>query len=370
MAFKETTRYKLDYAEGPTLVSEYPTVDSNKSKLLDEVVNELQDIIQAGVVSSADWSFTAKVIEVTGELESEGEVAASLAWLPDPTENKKLMRSKSSKAAISAKKPAELPAETKYMPIAFELTASTWNAAPTVSLHSGTERATLKEAEEKPPSATAGKSQIRLVVLKNTGGKYKIEHQEDARSFITAAPPAPTILREEGVIAIKNGESIQVQKNGATVSLPASTANGSVLIWCWAEGTGSCKVKTTGGAKIYGDFVSAVEEVALETGQHLLLHNNGVNWIIVAGEAKREQTYTEKTFTKAEAEAGVEPSASRSAWVIAGPSSAGEFGAGNGPRVEGKLLPNSSVVKSIGFYVPPGQKWTAKVETTTSTLLL
>lgn len=223
MPFKETSRYKLDYAEGPTKVSEWPTLDAQQTKLIDEVMNEVQDFLQGGVVGSTSWEFTAAIKEATGELESSGEVVESTAWLPESS-GSKLMRSVTAKAAIAAKLPSALPVEGKFMPIAFELAPTTWNKGATVSVHSGTERATAKEAEEKPPAAETGKIQIRLVIMEKAGGKYKITSQKDLRAGASRLVRQPSAgaasfaswasCETNGTIRASSGDFTFVKSNG------------------------------------------------------------------------------------------------------------------------------------------------------------
>jgi hypothetical protein len=100
------------------------------------------------------------------------------------------------------------------------------------------------------------------------------------------------------------------------VNLPTVGGSSALTVEVYCGGL-TAKVVASGGAKINGDFVSEAAELNLTTGQHLLLRSNGTNWLILAGEPKREQKYAQKAFTKGEAEAagGIELSATRPVFI-------------------------------------------------------
>jgi hypothetical protein len=159
-----------------------------------------------------------------------------------------------------------------------------------------------------------------------------------------------------------NGKLYEQIKSAATVTLPAATAGRTIGIFVGA-GTG-CKVTASAG-KIYGDFVTGATTVELSLYQHIIVEGNGSNWLIIAGEPKLETTYTNKSFSKAEAEAGVEPSATRRAQVsIVGTTEAGTVNVG------GKLAGYFATSASCAVLVPPGVKWTANKEVTAMTIPL
>ena len=155
------------------------------------------------------------------------------------------------------------------------------------------------------------------------------------------------------------GEFAFQEKNGETFTLPAvGTANQVIGIYSIVN---EAKVTTSGGAKIYGDFISAAGTITLTLLQHVVLQSTGVNWFIIAGEPKREQTYSAlKAWSKAEAEAGVEPSASRDAMVDFAASAV------NGLEIGGVKVGAVGGSKRV----PAGQKWKATVAVETSVLLL
>ncbi len=160
----------------------------NLANAVDETNFGVSDLLQAGVLSSSDYSFTAEVSGSTGELKSAGSVSGT-AWLPDPVLSNTLMRSVRASSKIEVK-PATLPASSKYMAISIELTATSWNEAPTVSTVSSAEYATEKEAIEHVPAVTSGKLRIRDVIVKNTSGTYSIASQWDRRPTAEATHKA------------------------------------------------------------------------------------------------------------------------------------------------------------------------------------
>jgi hypothetical protein len=151
-------------------------------------------------------------------------------------------------------------------------------------------------------------------------GEFKL----GATNFKELAERLTTILAEKLLIvksyaaaaALKAGELAEQTKAGETFTLPAATtANQIIGVFCSAT---SCKITTSGGAFIIGDFITAASKTATITlleGQHVVLQSNGTNWLIIAGEPKREAPYVLKSLSKAEGEGGAEPSATRPALV-------------------------------------------------------
>jgi|ERR1035437_104480 hypothetical protein len=164
----------------------------------------------------------------------------------------------------------------------------------------------------------------------------------------------------------KSGELGELTKTGQTVTLPlAATAN--QIIGIWMGTSGSVKITTSGGVNIFGDFITGQATIELTAYQHVILQSNGAGWLILAGEPKRTETYSAaKTFTKAEAEAGVEPSAARPAFVLL----EGVGAAGSTVTVGGVNLKTMPKESRLSFIVPPGQKWTAAIEVVENHLLL
>ena len=183
-------RYGLPYP----LLGDTPDAEHDLKELVEKfaAINRgSADILNPGVVSATDWSFNAAIVPGTGELESEGEVPESVAWMKDPIVPADLMRTITPKKAIAKIKPPSLPVAGKFMVVAFELTPSLWGGPATVSLKCGPEKATLAEAESgsATPATSAGKIQVRQVVVENAAGVYSIKFQRDVRP---SAPPFRT----------------------------------------------------------------------------------------------------------------------------------------------------------------------------------
>jgi hypothetical protein len=77
------------------------------------------------------------------------------------------------------------------------------------------------------------------------------------------------------------GELIEMTAGGTTVTISTFTAN--ALYGVFNRSSGEVKVKLTGGARLYGDFINGATEVVLLENQHLLMQANGTNLLIVAG---------------------------------------------------------------------------------------
>lgn len=185
---------------------------------LDNLNEGQQDFLQAGVVESTDWSFTATINSSTGALGSEAATGGK-AWLPDPVISGALMRSVTSTATLSGLTPSTLPTTGKYMTIGIELTASTWGEKATVSVKSGTEKSTEAEAEAASPAVTSGKIRVRDVIVKNTSGVYSIVKQIDRRLWATGGEAKSETVAEgkigkEAVTGVKLGAGTVRQETG------------------------------------------------------------------------------------------------------------------------------------------------------------
>lgn len=147
--------------------------------------------------------------------------------------------------------------------------------------------------------------------------------------------------------------------------LPPPAVNNIFSLWALPGAT--VTIKPTSGV-FYGDFINAAASIVLLSLQHVVVQQDGVNQFIIAGEPKRTDSYTAiKNYTKAEAEAGVEPSATRPATVVI--SSTSEFGDVGTFTVGGVDIVTASKIKSITVPVNPGQKWKVAVACSAITLL-
>ena len=198
-------------------------------------------------------------------------------------------------------------------------------------------------------------------------GKAKL----GATDFKELAERLTTLFKERFLTVTEHGASFAaasgelVKCTGAiTVTLPAAAANAIVGVLA-----NNHEVNIGAGASlIYGDFITGSTPITLLGYQHVVLQSDGTNWFIVAGEPKREQTYTEKTYSKVEAEAGVSPSATRpsvvnllavgkvsEALVARFNAGASIVGFAQSPAVAG-ATPGGQVT----VYLNPGEKWSAE----------
>lgn len=162
-----------------------------------------------------------------------------------------------------------------------------------------------------------------------------------------------------------SGELLNMSKT-TTVTLPTAALNRVVGVFAGIASGEEVKVKTNGGL-IYGDFVVGSAEVVLLAQQHVLLQNNGTDWVIVSGESKRTQTYSAQVVAgKATAEAGIEPSATRPALVTAQTTIAGTAEL----FVGAVLLGGYTNTEPVTFFVPPGVKWKINQQVGYSSILL
>src|SRR2546430_2689968 len=119
------------------------------------------------------------------------------------------------------------------------------------------------------------------------------EVKKGATDFEELAVKINTLFNEKflvfksyaGPATLKAGELAEQTKTGETFTLPAVTANQIIGVWC---GTASCKITTSGGAFIYGDFVEKLGTITLTQNQHVILQSDGASWKIASGEPKRE----------------------------------------------------------------------------------
>jgi hypothetical protein len=168
-------------------------------------------------------------------------------------------------------------------------------------------------------------------------------------------------------ITAKAGELVEMTAAG-TVNLPKAAA-ANTTIGVFALG-GEVTAKTTSAEHINGDFLAeTATSCKLTKFQHVVVQYDGTRWMIVAGEPKREQTYSALTERTNEVE--YEPSPTRLTWVEVQGVFATEKPWFMKTFVGGVELPapssatESQMVRS--FLVPPGTKW--KIVATTGTTL-
>ncbi len=317
------------------------------------------DVYQTGVLESTDW--TPGAVEVTG---GTGEIKLTTfggaAWVPGPVSG--LVRTFTTPASYTGLKPPVLPGVGGYIMVGIELTAS--GAMATVSVVSGAEQVSEAEALAHSPAVSAGKIRVLDVVLKNTAGTYSKVTSVDRRTqALGKAPTLPLVKRNLASVTANSGELVAMEKAASTLITPAAVAGAWFGVYCFGT---SCKVKAATGI-FYGDFVLlSPNELTLTQDQHVTFECDGANWGIIAGEPLREAKYAGfKLFLKAEAEAGVEPSATRPALVSA-------YTTGGSATIEvgGKSAGLANGEASATLWVNPGQKWKCNLGIEASTILL
>lgn len=152
--------------------------------------------------------------------------------------------------------------------------------------------------------------------------------------------------------SVANGELLEMTGTTTTATLPTATKGRVCGVYAAAAGI---KIKTAAGV-IAGDFITGQATIQLELNQHVVLEAEGTNWRIIAGEPKREQTYSAEASATSEIEN--ETSATRPALVVGrtfGSSTAqGEVFVGG---VKITTADNVGGSIPITFLVPPGVKW-------------
>jgi hypothetical protein len=125
------------------------------------------------------------------------------------------------------------PASGKYVAVAYELTPSTWGAAAIVSVHTGVEQSTQLAAEEHAPATTAGKIQVKRVIIHNATGVYSIVKQEDVRLWATGGEAAKETAAEG-----KIGTEVVTNEKVKQGSLKLDRLPVGVVLELLATGTG------------------------------------------------------------------------------------------------------------------------------------
>jgi hypothetical protein len=173
---------------------------------------------------------------------------------------------------------------------------------------------------------------------------------QEKLTSLTGIVYATSAVSLEGV----SGKLYKMTVGATTLTLPAPTVNRLIGVYS----SNGCKVTASSG-KIYGDFISPGQTtVELSSDQHLLVFADGSNWLIIAGEAKREQTYGAQVARVKNTL--YEPSASRPTLVVL------EVATG-GPAeilVGGVVIALEAKIGSINTFIcPAGVKWELKAAT-------
>jgi hypothetical protein len=176
-----------------------------------------------------------------------------------------------------------------------------------------------------------------------------------------------TSTAETGTLAVGEYARVASSATAPSRTLPSATAGYMVGIYNAGGSTSLLKVKTPSGA-FYGGFIDGASELVLTSQQNVLLLGEGSNWYIIAGEPKREQTYS--SFTSYTSGTSVEPSATRPAFVLLSTQIPTGRTLIITPHVGGVALPayevtlvaeSEAYIPYPMFYVPPGLKWSASI---------
>jgi hypothetical protein len=173
----------------------------------------------------------------------------------------------------------------------------------------------------------------------------EVQWLDTGTEWVLASPLR--IVEHAASVVASSGERVKAT-TAITVTTPAAVKDATFGVL--ANGH-AVTVKAASG-DIFGDFIEGAAEIKLVGYQHVTLQSDGTNWYIVAGEPKRESSWTgSKSYSKAEVEAGVEPSPTRAAFVVFD-AAVSTFSIGGGP-----LLGNGSALADVPYLVPAGQKW-------------
>lgn len=190
-------------------------------------------------------------------------------------------------------------------------------------------------------------------------------------TMVSASERSPlSIVKHAGAYEAASGELGVQETNGAPTTLPSAATKDQIIAVFCASGATSCKVTTSGGAFIYGKWLTLASKTATVTlteGMCAVFQSNGTNWLLLPGsEIKSEQKYSATTaLSQAEWEAGITPSTSRNAIVKLRVEVPEGTNAGWQFFVGGVELPNEEVTTAasgrarIGntLWVPAGQSW-------------
>jgi hypothetical protein len=299
--------------------------------------------VVGGLVGAADMAVTAgsgmQVLVAPGE-----------AWIPGTsvsTQSGYYGRVTSSTAlAISASNGSNPRIETIIAQVKDKAYAGTEETF-TVSVIPGTAEAGATLGNKKGAGAVPASSLVLAYVLVPTSSSSISAGNIELILGTVLARQLPVVVRS-GSFTAASGESILIFPTSATVILPPLASNAVVEIWNF--GNGNVTITSQTANVIQGDFITDATSIVLTIRQHVRLQSDSSKWYIIAGEPLREAKYAaKKAYTKAEAETGFTPSATRPAMV--------NFSATPGTLTIGGVEVTNN---ESGWYVPPGQavKWT------------
>lgn len=166
-----------------------------------------------------------------------------------------------------------------------------------------------------------------------------------------------SLFRQMTVSGAANSGDFVVGLGTINITSPAAVANNAFTVFA---GSGAVVTVTAASGLIFGDFEGGVASVKLTQFQHVTLQSDGTNWVIMAGEPKREQAWSAKTAFKTGSSESGEASATRPALVclsIVVPPKAAAAVAISGVTVLEMTAGTEGVVIPVTLPLNPGQKW-------------
>jgi hypothetical protein len=148
---------------------------------------------------------------------------------------------------------------------------------------------TQAEAEAKGAAAIPASSYVLAYILVPQNATV-IKSGEIENVATRAAPDFPwlPVKAYSGNVSAKSGEIAHMDTTG-TVTLPIAFPGSIIGVFCAA---GVTTIQSSSSENIYGDFVTGHTSITLLQYQHVILLSNPFgNWIIMAGEPKREQEW-------------------------------------------------------------------------------
>jgi hypothetical protein len=163
-----------------------------------------------------------------------------------------------------------------------------------------------------------------------------------------------------GNYTVSNGELVQAETENATITAPKN-APVNTIVGIFA-GANNIKISAFNGIIWKGESFSSIK---LSINQCIIMQVLSLgSWAIIAGEPKRENKYTSTSYSVAEAEVGITPSAARPATVnLVVTSKTGESGSasisvgGENAGFVHSLSATSEPGIPLTVWTNPGEKW-------------
>ncbi|MHB8235430.1 MAG: hypothetical protein ACYDHT_12340 [Solirubrobacteraceae bacterium] len=207
----------------------------------------------------------------------------------------------------------------------------------------GAEEAGATLANRKGVAAVPASSLVLAYVLVPANATSIVTADIENVAPLMVPEAAPPVVTAASNFTAESGRTY-LMSAGVVATMPAPVRDFEATFW-QGGGTGTLKLPSGG---FFGDFVKNASTLTLNEFQHVTIQSDGSNYIITAGEPKREQAYETKTFTKAEYEAGVVLSATRPVFVNQKVLTGGGGTPGNPQTIGGVEATHANT------WVPPG----------------